>query len=93
MWIQSFMDYAEDIARIYRKEPEGILNCLGFGSVHGSLNETYQMLVKEKEIQPIENLPQPEKLQLWDKAKQYSDKKEVCVLICRSIYLLNQLTK
>ena len=93
MWIQSFMDYAVDISKLYREHPENILNCLGFVSVHGSLNETYQMLVREKQILPIEEIDEHEKQILWTTSLKYSEKKQVRVLICRSIYLLNELTK
>lgn len=92
-WLKCFSDYATDIARIYKNNPEKILNCLVFDSVHGSLNETYQALVKEKELVPIESLSMEIKNRLWNKAKNYSDKKEKCIMICRSIYLLNELTK
>jgi hypothetical protein len=92
-WNESFARYAIDISLIYKNNPAEILNCLRFESVNGSLNETYQMLVKEGEIQPIETIEPGEKLKLWDKAKEYSDKKETCVMICKSIYLLNELTK
>jgi hypothetical protein len=91
-WNESFINYAVEIAKIYKNNPDKILSCLGFDSVVGSLNETYQSLVKSKELQPIESLDLKTKNELWSKAKEYSDKKEKCVMICRVIYLLNQLT-
>lgn len=92
-WNESFTNYAVDIAKIYKNNPKEILNCMGFDSVVGSLNETYQALVKTKELAPIESIDLETKNRLWNQAKEYSDKKEKCIMICRSIYLLNQLTK
>lgn len=92
-WNDSFINYAVDIARIYKTHPEQIITCLRFDSVAGSLNETYQVLVREKEIKPIEDLPETEKRSLWNQAKNHSDKKEKCILISKCIHLLNQLTK
>lgn len=92
-WNQSFKNYAIDIARIYSVNPVEILNCLGFPSVSGSLNETYMALVKEKELNPIEMLDPKTKNELWEKSKEYTTDKKQREFICRSIYLLNALTK
>lgn len=92
-WNQSFKNYAIDIARIYKIHPERILNCMGFESVIGSLNETYQCLVKQNELTPIEQIEQSEKVRLWNLSKNYSDKRSHCELICRAVYLLNELIK
>jgi hypothetical protein len=92
-WIESFKNYAVDIARIYKENPDEILNCLGFDSVLGSLNETYQTLIKHGELVPIERLHITDKMDLWEQSKQYADTKNKCVLICKAIYLLNELTK
>lgn len=92
-WVSGFKNYAIDIAKLYKNNPENILNCLAFDSVSGSLNETYQALVKEKELVPLESLSVEIKNKLWNQAKKYSGKKEKCIMICRSIYLLNELTK
>lgn len=92
-WNQSFKNYAADLSRIYIKQPESIINCLGFSSVSGCLNECYLSLVKEKELVPIEILPESEKLRLWIKAKQIGQGKKQCIEVSRSLYLLEQLTK
>jgi 3'-phosphoadenosine 5'-phosphosulfate (PAPS) 3'-phosphatase len=92
-WIDSFKNYAVDIALIYKNHPVQILNCLGFKSVVGCLNETYMALVRTKELKPIEMLDIQTKNELWKKSKEYSTNKSQCELICRSIYLLNELTK
>lgn len=92
-WDTSFKNYAIGIARIYKNNPQQILNCLGFDSVVGSLNETYQSLVKSKELEPIESLDSKTKNELWNQAKEYSYKKEKCIMICKAVYLLNELVK
>jgi hypothetical protein len=92
-WNESFKNYAIDIARIFVHEPEHIINCLKFDSVCGSLNETYLALVREKEIDPLEILEHNEKLRIWDLAKTLSNREDKCVLISRSIYLLEKLTR
>lgn len=91
-WIEGFVNYAKDIARIYKNNPEQILNCLGFDSVVGSLNETYQAYVKDGQMRSIENLDLNEKNRLWEQARKYSDSKVKCVMICKAIYLLDVLT-
>ena len=91
-WNQSFKNYAVDIAKIYMVDPQGILNCLVFDSVCGSLNETYLSLVGEREIEPIENIDLKEKSRIWNKAKQLSTSEKKCILISRSIYLLEKIT-
>lgn len=91
-WNESFKKYAVDIARIFLTNRQQIINCLALDSVCGSLNETYLSLVSEKELEPIENISQSEKERIWNLAKGLSDKKAKCILICRSIYLLEKLT-
>jgi hypothetical protein len=91
-WAESFMNYAVDIAKIYKNNPEQIINCLKFESVHSSLNETYMLLVKQGELKMIEDLEQGEKLDLWNRAKELSHEKNKCIMISRCIYLLEQLT-
>lgn len=92
-WKEGFVKYAIDLAVIYRDYPEQIMCCMSGQSVVGSLNETYQLLVKENELLPIEKLEESMKLELWNKSKQYAADKKHCEMICRSIYLLNELTK
>jgi hypothetical protein len=92
-WDESFKNYAKDIAKIYKKHPEQITCCMGFDSVVGCLNETYQSFVKQGELTPIEEIEASEKLRLWELSKQYSDNRAHRELICRSLYLLNELTK
>lgn len=91
-WNESFMDYAVQIAKIYKNNPEQIICCLKFDSVAGSLNETYKVLTRSSgELVRIEELSKEEKLKLWEQAKQYSDAKEKCIVISRCIHLLNAL--
>jgi hypothetical protein len=92
-WNASFKNYAIDIAKIYKNNREEILNCLGFESMVGSLNETYQALVKERELPPIELLETKRKHELWEISKRYSESKKHREMVCRSIYLLDELTK
>lgn len=91
-WIEGFKDYAIDIARIYATSPEHIISCLGFDSVCGSLNETYLSLVGDGEIEGIDKISESEKLRIWNKSKEVSSKKDKCIMISRSIYLLEKLT-
>jgi hypothetical protein len=91
-WNQSFVQYAVQIAGMYKSHPDQILASLAFESVAGSLNETYQCLVKEKELTRMEDLPKEEKLKYWNRAKELSQDENQRVLICRSIYLLEKLT-
>jgi hypothetical protein len=93
-WIESFKNYAVDIGRIYKNNPGEILNCLKFDSVLGSLNETYQALVKDGDIKPVEGLEVSVKRQLWEQSKQYGEGSDSrCILICKVIYLLNEITQ
>lgn len=92
-WKESFKNYAVDIAKIYVNNPDHITECLKFDSVCGSLNETYLALVGDKEIEPIESIELERKERIWNRSKELGDKKEKCVLISRSIYLLEVLTK
>lgn len=92
-WDQSFKEYAVQIAGIYKNNPAEIVNCLGFASVSGCLNETYLSLVKTKELDPIEKLDNSVKEELWNQAKELTTSKKQGIEIARSIYLLNALTK
>lgn len=92
-WNESFMNYATEIGKVYKEHPENIINCLGFKSVLDCLNETYQVLVKEKEIDPIERLPSDKKNELWLKAKKIGTGKVQCISICKAIYLLDKITE
>lgn len=92
-WREGLTDYAIKIAKIYAIHPEQILNVMGFESVVGTLNQTYISLVNNNELPKIESLPVERKIELWEKSKVYSDSKKQCELICRSIYLLDELTK
>lgn len=92
-WEESFSRYAIDIAKIYANNPDEILNCLGFESMVGSLNQVYQMLVKKGELVPIEKIDQKTKFELWERSKQYSESRKHREMVCRSIHLLNELTK
>lgn len=92
-WNEDFKKYAVDIAIIYNREPESIMNCLRFKSVSGSLNESYLSLVREKQLIPLELLNHSEKIRLWEKAKCLGTDKQDCINISRSIYLLEQLTQ
>lgn len=92
-WDESFKNYAVGIAMFYKNNPEHIIECLKFDSVCGSLNETYLSLVSDKEIEPIETIQAEEKQRIWERSKQLSDNKAKCILISRSIYLLEKLTE
>jgi hypothetical protein len=92
-WNQSFLDYAEQIGRQYKVNPEKTLKEICFDSVLGCLLETYQCFVRQNEMLKLEDLAPDHKEALWIKSKQYSDDKEKRIMICKVIYLLDLLTK
>lgn len=92
-WSDHFLNYAVEIAKIYKNNPDQILCCLGFDSVIGSLNETYMVLIKNNELLRIEEIPENEKIILWERTRKYSDERSKRILISRCIYLLEKLTK
>lgn len=92
-WEESFVEYAIQISKLYKQNPEETISSLGFLSVAESLNETYQCLVGAGEIKKIEDIEQSGKDRLWSKAIGIVTDKKHRILISRSIYLLEQLTK
>jgi hypothetical protein len=90
---EGMLDYAVKIGTIFKNNPEEVTCCLGFKSVVESLNESYQILVRKKEITPIEALPKEEKARLWNIAKGYEVSEEHRINICRSVYVLEEITK
>lgn len=92
-WKESFRNLAIDIAKKYIEDPAATLEDLKYPSVHGSLCETYRALVRENEILPIQKIAESEKQRIWNKAKQYSDREDICTNISISIYVLEILTK
>lgn len=92
-WNEAFKEYAVNIAQKFTNDPAQTTKELQWPSVSGCLNECYLCLVKEKELVPIEILPESEKMRLWIKAKQIGQGKKQCIEVSRSLYLLEQLTK
>lgn len=92
-WNQSFKNYAVIIAHEFMNDKQTIERDLKWPSISGSLNQCYLSFVKEKELVPIEILPESEKLRLWIRAKQIGQGKKQCIEVSRSLYLLEQLTK
>jgi hypothetical protein len=92
-WTEAFLQYAVKIGRMYKDNPEQVLDSLRFDSVLESLNETYQCLVKENEIPRLEDLATDHKEFLWIKSKQYSDEQAKRIRICKAIYLLDMLDR
>jgi hypothetical protein len=90
-WNEDFKQYAVRLAMIYKTAPEDTIKCLRLGSVAGCLNESYLSLVREKEIVPIEQIAEERKVKIWKQAKSLSESKNDCILISRSIYLLQEL--
>lgn len=86
------MDYARTMARIYKKTPDLVLNVIHFISVHKTINETYQNLVKQGEITRVEDLPEDVKKKYWIESKKYSTINEIRIEILKSLYLLDLLT-
>lgn len=91
-WAENFLSYAAQIGTNYMKNPEEVLSSLKYKSVLDCLNESYQVLVKDESIYPIEKLDQREKERLWSKAKTIGTGKDQCVLIAKCIYLLERIT-
>lgn len=83
--------YARQMAKIYRTNPDQVTICLKFSFVTEILNEAYQLLTNQNKLNPIEQLTTTDKNNLWTTAKKYSDKKEKCILICRSLHLLQKI--
>lgn len=92
-WETGFENIAADYAIMYRVNPKDAIRMLSFNSVNGSLNESYQHYVRTSQLEPIENLDQQRKMELWNQAKELSDNKKRREWICRSLYLLQELTK
>lgn len=92
-WNETFINHAVDIARIYKEYPEKIMICMGFNSMVECLNECYTLLVRTKELEPIEKLEPKEKTKYWETSAKYAEVREHRIKISRSIYLLDKLTK
>lgn len=92
-WKQGFLDYAAKLSRRYLANPDEVLAAIACKSVLESLMETYKLLISEGQIPKLEDLPEGHKAALWDKSKQYSDERFKRIAICKSIYMLDVLTK
>lgn len=92
-WEEGCLNYAIEIGKKYKADRQRILDCLNCDSVINFLNESYTILTGSKELDPIENLSQEEKLRLWDIALTYEGNKKKRILICRAVYLLNRITE
>jgi hypothetical protein len=92
-WSESFMSYAAQIGSNYQKNPQEVISSLKYKSVLDCLNETYQVLVRENCLFPIERLDQKKKNELWLKAKEIGKRKDQCILISRVLYLLESITE
>lgn len=58
------------------------------------LNAFYKLYMKliHVDMQPIEMLPETEKIKYWNLAKKYYEDKELAIKASKSIYLLNLIT-
>lgn len=92
-WNEKFKQYAIMIGGMYLKNPEQILSDLKWGSVIECLNESYQALVKEGELIPIEDLSLEKKQELWERAIKIDTDKKKRILISKAIYLLEKITE
>lgn len=92
-WEEGCLNYAVEIAKKYKADKERILECMECDSVINFLNESYTILTKNGQLQLIENLEKEEKLRLWAESKKHGEDEKKRTLICRSIYLLERLTK
>jgi len=64
-----YTDGLLEIASLYRENKPLIRDMIArFDSPVSVLEEIYRILVKEKEIDPIENLPEVKKRELWNEA-------------------------
>lgn len=92
-WNKEFMKYAAMIGSNYQKNPQEVLGSLKYDSVLSCLNESYQVLVRENCLFPIERIDEKKKKELWDKAKEIATGKQRRILVCKAIYLLEKITE
>lgn len=76
-----------EIASLYRGDKELVKSMLlKFDSPITILSEIYQILIREKEIEPIETLPEVEKEKIKSLARQRKTKR---LQFCQAYYVLN----
>lgn len=92
-WRDSFFRYAATIGGMYLKDKEAVLKDLQWGSVVECLNESYQALVKDNSLPPIESLTPEKKCELWNAAIKIAKDKKHRIMICKAIYLLEKITE
>jgi len=92
-WSEHFTNYAFMIAGMYLKDKAAVLQDLQWGSVVECLNESYQVMVKDKSMIPIEELPTEKKTEIWDMAKNISTEKRHRILVSKAIYMLDKITE
>lgn len=87
------MSTYRDLAKIYKqqleKEGEAFLFTIGkMNSIRSVLVEVYHDLVRKGECTPIEQLPEAEKLDMWEFAKKYSESplKTDVIELCKALH-------
>lgn len=89
---EGFQNMIIDIAKLYAVHPEKVLCCLGLEGFVNTMEECYKVLVKSG-LDPIEKLPEAEKLAYWNRAKEYAQEKTRRIKVSKALYILEDLTK
>lgn len=80
-----------EIVSMYRGKKDVVREMLKkFGVPVSILQEMYLYLVRRKEIEPLESLPEEKKKELWDQANAYVPKSRR-LAYCRAAYVLEIL--
>lgn len=66
---------------------------LGNSVINGLLLEKYLTLLNRKEIVPIEQLTQKQKMELWEDAKKVGTTKDEQIKIAKCIYIINDIAQ
>lgn len=76
----------------YQENPEKFIRVIAKTGVPVKImNEVYRILVKEKQIIPIEDLPKEEKILIIKQAEEAGTVKEKLVSVCKVIHLFKQI--
>lgn len=93
-WDTSFLKLAEDYKKsFFNSETEVFLKQLANANIIlGCWLVIYGVLVKQKRIEPIENISDKEKKELWGEARRLSDDqtKERLIKVAKAIHCLGQ---
>jgi hypothetical protein len=92
-WVDRMLNHALLQAQTYKRDPEHTIGCLKFMSLTATLYEAYRILIENKDIKPIEQLPEAEKRKLYELSKPLTKSVKQRKLICKAIYLLDKISE